>query len=62
MAYKRNVDLMDESLFQTDSLYGKISKPKESIGVCPINQTNDEIAEFVVKEMSHTLKPKEANL
>jgi hypothetical protein len=57
MAYERTIDLMDESLFPTDSFYAQKRNPKESIttGVRQVEQTNDEIIEFVSKEMSGTL-------
>jgi hypothetical protein len=58
MAYERTIDLMDESLFPRDSLYAQKKNPKESIttDVRRVNQTNDEIIEFVTKEMSDTLE------
>jgi hypothetical protein len=57
MAYKRKIDLMDESLFPKDSLYAQKRNPKESIttGIPRVEQTNDEIIKFVTKEMSDTL-------
>jgi phosphopantetheine adenylyltransferase len=57
MAYERKIDLMDESLYPMDSLYAQKRNPKESIttGVRRVDQTNDEIIEFVTKEMSATL-------
>ncbi|MDR2815169.1 MAG: hypothetical protein LBB62_00470 [Proteiniphilum sp.] len=57
MTYERNIDLMDESLFPMDSFYAQKKNPKESIttGVSRVEQTNDEIIEFVTKEMSGTL-------
>jgi hypothetical protein len=57
MAYERNIDLMDESLFPMDSLYVQKRNPKKSIttGVHRVEQTNDEIIDFVAKEMSGTL-------
>jgi hypothetical protein len=57
MSYERNIDLMDESLFPTDSLYAQKRNPKESIttDVFRVAQTNDEIINFVTQEMSDTL-------
>jgi hypothetical protein len=57
MAYKRNIDLMDKSLFPADSLYVQKKNPKTSKpeDMRPVEQTNDEIIDFVVKEMSGTL-------
>jgi S-adenosylmethionine:diacylglycerol 3-amino-3-carboxypropyl transferase len=57
MAYERRVDLMNESFFPRDSLYAQKKNPKESIttDVRRVEQTNDEIIEFVTKEMSGTL-------
>jgi hypothetical protein len=58
MAYERKIDLMDESLYSMDSLYAQKRNPKESIttDVHRVDQTNDEIIEFVTKEMSDTLE------
>ncbi|MDR1211017.1 MAG: hypothetical protein LBK40_02165 [Spirochaetaceae bacterium] len=57
MAYERKIDLMDKSLFPTVSLYAQKKNPKESIttDVRRVEQTNDEIIEFVANEMSGTL-------
>jgi hypothetical protein len=57
MAYERNVDLMNKSLFPTDSLYVQKKNPKTSIteNIYPVEQTNNEIIDFVTKEMSDTL-------
>jgi hypothetical protein len=57
MAYERRVDLMNESFSPRNSLYAQKKNPKESIttGVRRVEQTNDEIIEFVTKEMSETL-------
>jgi hypothetical protein len=57
MAYERTIDLMDESLFQVDSLYAQKRNPKESIttDAFRVKQTNEEIIDFVTKEMSGTL-------
>jgi hypothetical protein len=57
MAYERNIDLMDESLFPTHSFYAQKRNPKRSIttSVSQVDQTNDEIIKFVTKEMSDTL-------
>jgi hypothetical protein len=57
MAYERDIDLMNESLFPRDSLYTQKRNPKKSIttDVHRIEQTNDEIIAFVTKEMSDTL-------
>jgi hypothetical protein len=57
MSYERNIDLMNKSLFPPDSLYVQKKNPKMSRtgGVLPVKQTNDEIIDFVAKEMSDTL-------
>jgi hypothetical protein len=57
MTYERHVDLMDESLFPSDSQYVQKRNPKKSItrDIPRVDQTNDEIIEFVTKEMSDTL-------
>jgi hypothetical protein len=52
MAYERTIDLMDESLFPVNSLYGQRSKHGKFLEVCPGEQTDDEIIEFVTKELS----------
>jgi hypothetical protein len=57
MPYKRNIDLMNKSVFPVDSLYVQKKNPKMSgtENVLPAKQTNDEIIDFVAKEMSDTL-------
>jgi hypothetical protein len=57
MAYERTIDFMDKSLFPLDSLYAQKKNPKKSIttDVHRIEQTNDEIVDFVTEEMSDTL-------
>jgi hypothetical protein len=57
MAYERRIDLMDESFFPKDSLYAQKKNPKESIsgGALRVEKTNDEIIDFVTKELSGTL-------
>jgi hypothetical protein len=57
MAYERTIDLMDEALFPTDSLYAQKRNPKASIttDILRVDQTNDEIIDYVSKEMSDTL-------
>jgi hypothetical protein len=57
MSYERRVDLMNESLFPRDSLYAQKKNPKASIttDIHRVDQTNDEIIEFVTVEMSETL-------
>lgn len=57
MSYERTIDLMDGSLSPIDSVSAQKRNPKESIstGISRIKQTNEEIIDFVVKEMSDTL-------
>ncbi|MDR2258738.1 MAG: hypothetical protein LBE14_06280 [Treponema sp.] len=55
MAYERTIDLMDESLFPADSFQGRRLK-KTVPGIYPVEQTDDEIVAFVVKELSDTLE------
>jgi hypothetical protein len=57
MAYERKIDLMNESIFPRDSLYAQKKNPKESITktVAPVSQTNQEIIDHVINEMSDTL-------
>jgi hypothetical protein len=57
MAYKRRIDLMDDSLFPRDSRYVQKKNPKESMTTDArrVDQTNEEIVDFVTKEMSGTL-------
>jgi phosphopantetheine adenylyltransferase len=58
MAYERRIDLMNESFFPRDSLYVQKKNPKVSIttDVRRVEQTNDEIIDFVTKEMSNALR------
>ena len=46
--YKRTVDLMDESVFPLQSHYAQKD-------VNQTNQSNEEIAEFVISSMKDTL-------
>jgi hypothetical protein len=57
MAYKRTIDLMDESLFPGDSRYVQKKNPKVSMTIDAhrVDQTNEEIVDFVVKELFETL-------
>lgn len=57
MSYKRNIDLMDKSLYPVDSISAQKRNLKESVSrdISRIRQTNTEIIDFVTKEMSDTL-------
>jgi hypothetical protein len=56
MSYERTIDLMDEAVFPGETLYAQKKNPKKSTkSISPVDQTNDEIAEFVINEMSDTL-------
>jgi hypothetical protein len=60
MSYKRTINLMDESVFPRKSLYAQKENPKIGItdNVQPVKQTNDEIIDYVSKEMLNTLGTK----
>jgi hypothetical protein len=57
MSYERTIDLMDETIFPGESLYAQKKNPKTEISkrISPEDQTDEEIAEFVINEMSDTL-------
>jgi hypothetical protein len=63
MAYERHIDLMDESLFPGKILYVQKKNPKNSMTMdgFRIEQTNEEIIDFVTKELSDTLGIHEPN-
>jgi hypothetical protein len=58
MAYERTVDFMGEFLFPRHSLHAQQRNQKKSItpDIRRIAQSNDDIIEFVTKEMSNTLE------
>jgi hypothetical protein len=55
--YKRTIDLMDESIFPSESSYAQNKNPKHEIStsVEAKKYTNQEIVDFVVEEMKDTL-------
>jgi hypothetical protein len=60
MAYERNINLMDESLFPRDSIYTQKRNLKKFITTdvrrIEQEQTDDEIIDFVTKEMSDAFR------
>jgi hypothetical protein len=57
MAYERTINFMGNPLFSVDFLQAQKKNPKESIttDVYRVEQTDDEIVDFVAKEMSGAL-------
>ena len=54
--YKRNIDLMDESIFPRESIYLVKENPNSnSANVSRVEKSNEEIINAVTAEMSCTL-------